>query len=82
METTERVLLTTGEVAIRLRKSRYWVQCNHMRLGIPSHKIGSEYFFVEPELDAWIETRRVTPINAMTVSSDQANRVTLVKKAG
>jgi hypothetical protein len=82
VETTERVLLTTGEVAIRLRKSRYWVQCNHMRLGIPSHKIGSEYFFVEPELDAWIETRRVTPITARTASSDQANRVTLVKKAG
>ena len=82
METTDRVLLTTGEVAIRLRKSRYWVQCNHMRLGIPSHKIGNEYFFVEPELDAWIETRRVTPITARNVINNQANRVTLVKKAG
>lgn len=82
METTERVLLTTGEVAFRLRKSRYWVQCNHMRLGIPSHRIGNEYFFVEPELEAWIETRRVTPISAISQTGDQISRVSLVKKAG
>lgn len=82
METMERVLLTTGEVAIRLRKSRYWVQCNHMRLGIPSHRIGNEYFFVETELEGWIETRRVTPISAISKTNDQSNRVSLVRKAG
>jgi hypothetical protein len=82
METTERVLLTTGEVAIRLRKSRYWVQCNHLRLGIPSHRIGSEYFFVEPELDAWLESRRVTPLPASPIAAGPSARVKLVKKAG
>lgn len=82
METTERQLLTTGEVATRLRKSRYWVQCNHLRLGIPSHRIGSEYFFVEPELEAWIESRRVTQLPASNVEAGTSSRVTLVKKAG
>lgn len=82
METTERQLLTTGEVAIRLRKSRYWVQCNHLRLGIPSHRIGNEYFFVEPELEAWIESRRVTPLPTPIPEASSSSRVTLVKKAG
>lgn len=82
METTERQLLTTGEVATRLRKSRYWVQCNHLRLGIPSHRIGNEYFFVEPELEAWIESRRVTPIPVLSQGVISNSRVNLVKKAG
>lgn len=81
METTERQLLTTGEVATRIRKSRYWVQCNHLRLGIPSHRIGSEYFFVEPELEAWIESRRVTPLTDNDREASPSSRVSLVKKA-
>jgi hypothetical protein len=81
METTERQLLTTGEVATRIRKSRYWVQCNHLRLGIPSHRIGSEYFFVEPELEAWIESRRVTPLTDNDRAASPSSRVSLVKKA-
>ena len=82
METTERVLLTTGEVAVRIRKSRYWAQCNHLRLGIPSHRIGNEFFFVEPELDAWIEAQRVTPIPVKSISKGSTDRVSLVRKAG
>lgn len=82
METTERQLLTTGEVATRLRKSRYWVQCKHLRLGIPSHRIGSEYFFVEPELEAWIESRRVAPLPLNDRAASPSSRVSLVKKAG
>ncbi len=81
METTERQLFTTGEVATRIRKSRYWVQCNHLRLGIPSHRIGSEYFFVEPELEAWIESRRVTPLTDHDRAASPSSRVSLVKKA-
>lgn len=88
METTGRQLLTTGEVAIRLRKSRYWVQCNHLRLGIPSHRIGNEYFFVEPELEAWVEAQRVTPLPGAKVKDithghrNSASRVSLVNRAG
>ena len=82
METTERQLLTTGEVASRLRKSRYWVPCNHLRLGLPSHRIGTEYFFVEPELESWIESRRVTALPAPAHEVGSSSRVSLVKKAG
>jgi hypothetical protein len=82
MDATQRQLLNTAEVAVRLRKSRYWVQNNHKRLGIPSHKIGHEYFFVEPELDSWIESQRVTPITSRVKQASKIQKVSLISKAG
>jgi predicted DNA-binding transcriptional regulator AlpA len=78
MEANERRLLDTKALANKLGKSRYWVQTNHKRLGVPSYKIGNAYFFVEVEVEAWLETKRFTslPLASYPV------RISLLKKAG
>ena len=62
MEANERCLMDTEALANKLGKSRYWVQTNHKNLGVPSYKIGNAYFFVDRELEAWLETERFTPL--------------------
>ena len=78
MEANERCLLDTEALALKLGKSRYWVQTNHKSLGIPSYKIGNGYFFVEVEVEAWLETQRFTPVPIPSAPL----KVSLVKKAG
>jgi len=78
MEANERCLLDTKALASKLGKSRYWVQTNHKRLGIPSFKIGNAYFFVEPEVEAWLETQRFTALPLVSMPA----RISLLKKAG
>jgi len=62
MEANERNLMDTQRLATRLGRSRYWVQTNHKRLGIPSFKIGNSFYFVEPEVETWLETHRFTEV--------------------
>jgi hypothetical protein len=78
MEATDRKLMDTRDLAIRLGRSRYWVQTNHKRLGIPSFKIGNAFFFVEPEVEAWLETHRFTGLPAAVSTV----KVSLLKKVG
>ena len=62
MEANERCLLDTRALARKLGKSRYWVQTNHRRQGIPSFRIGNGFFFVEVEVESWLEGQRVTSL--------------------
>ena len=62
MEANERCLMNTGDLARKLGKSRYWVQTNHKHQGIPSFKIGNSFYFVELEVDSWLESHRVTSV--------------------
>ncbi len=78
MEANERCLLDTEALAIKLGKSRYWVQTNHKLLGIPSFKIKKAYFFVETEVEAWLETQRYTAVPLPQVHE----KITILKKAG
>jgi len=64
MEANERCLMNTGDLARKLGKSRYWVQTNHKHQGIPSFKIGNSFYFVELEVDSWLESHRVTSVPA------------------
>jgi len=50
-------LLTSGEVAERLRCSRGWVQENHKRKGLHSVKIGRQYLFPSDALELWIQAQ-------------------------
>jgi len=59
-ESAGRKFLNSAEVATQIHKSRNWVQLNHKARGIPSVKIGNQYFFRQDELDEWIEGNRVT----------------------
>jgi predicted DNA-binding transcriptional regulator AlpA len=78
MEANERCLLDTKALESKLGKSRYWVQTSHKSLGIPSYKIGNAYFFVEVEVEAWLETKRFT---ALPLASYPV-KISLLKKAG
>ena len=78
MEANERCLMDTEALAIKLGKSRYWVQTKHKNLGIPSYKIGNGYFFVEVEVEAWLETQRFTPLPLPSTPI----KISLLKKAG
>ena len=62
MQANEKCLMDTNQLARKLGKSRYWVQTNHRRQGIPSFKIGNGFYFVELEVDSWLENQRVTSI--------------------
>ena len=70
--------MATEALASKLGKSRYWVQTNHKNLGIPSYKIGNAYFFVEVEIEAWLETKRFTPLSQPSAPA----KISLLKKAG
>ena len=78
MEANERCLMDTNTLARKLGKSRYWVQTNHRRQGIPSFKIGNGYFFVEIEVESWLQSQRVTSVP----SAQQNPKVLLSGKAG
>ena len=78
MDANERCLLDTKALASKLGKSRYWVQTSHKSLGIPSYKIGNSYFFVEVEVEAWLETKRFTALPLVT----NPVKISLLKKAG
>ena len=45
---------------------------------VPSYKIGNAYFFVEVEVDAWLETQRFTPLPLPSAPI----KISLLKKAG
>ena len=76
MEANERCLMDTNDLAHKLGKSRYWVQTNHRRQGIPSFKIGNGFYFVEIEVDSWLENQRVTTVP----TSRQVPKVVLSRK--
>jgi hypothetical protein len=78
MEANERCLMDTEALARKLGKGRYWVQTKHKSLGIPSYKIGNAYFFVEVEVEAWLETKRFTPL---PLPSNPV-KISILKKAG
>jgi len=78
MEANERCLMDTEALASKLGKGRHWVQTRHKSLGIPSYKIGNAYFFVEVEVEDWLETKRFT---ALPLASYPV-KISLLKKAG
>ena len=78
MEANERCLMDTEALANKLGKSRYWVQTSHKSLGIPSYKIGNAYFFVEIEVETWLETKRFTPLPPASYPV----KISLLKKSG
>jgi excisionase family DNA binding protein len=53
-------LLTSDEVAERLRRSRGWVQENHKRLGLYSVKLGRQYLFPSDSLELWIQAQETS----------------------
>lgn len=78
MEANERCLMDTEALALKLGKARYWVQTKHKNLRIPSYKIGNAYFFVEIEVEAWLETQRFTPLPIPSAPV----KISLLNKAG
>lgn len=66
-------LLTSDEVAERLRRSRGWVQENHKRLGIPSVKIGRQYLFPSSLLEHWIESQETTNLEKTLPTGEKAS---------
>ena len=50
-------LMTTEEVAKRLRRSRGWVLSCHKRLGITSYRIGRRYLYPSDQLELWIQSQ-------------------------
>ena len=82
MEGIETYLLTTREVAVRLRKSVYWVQTNRKTLKMPGYRIGREYCFPEKEFEQWLEQFRVGgALEDSGGNSITSPRISLVRKA-
>ena len=76
-------LLTSDEVAERVRRSRGWVQENHKRLGMVSVKIGRQYLFPSAPLEHWIESQETTKLEKALPASEKApsSKIRIVPRA-
>lgn len=76
-------LLTSDEVAERLRRSRGWVQENHKRLGLVSVKIGRQYLFPSDPLEIWIGSQETTKLEKVHQTSEKApnSKIRIVPRA-
>jgi excisionase family DNA binding protein len=52
--------LDSQEAATYLGRSKYWLQTNYKSKEIPALMIGRKLYFLKEELNAWLETCRVT----------------------
>lgn len=48
-------LWTSETAASYLGKSPSWLRGNHLRLGIPSFKVGNQLRFRKAQIDAWLD---------------------------
>lgn len=76
-------LLTSDEVAERLRRSRGWVQENHKRLGLFSVKVGRQYLFPSDTLELWIQGQETSKQEKAPIGSQKAanSKIRIVPRA-
>ena len=76
-------LLTSDEVAERLRRSRGWVQENHKRLGMVSVKIGRQYLFPSDPLEHWIGAQETGKLEKVLPMKEKApnSKIRIVPRA-